>query len=424
MMLGERAKVMIHKYHGIDWLLFVILAFILFFCDRYVTPHCRPFQWDDPTISYPHSKDTFGSFTITLIIVALPVFYFLFEKFAVKPLRGILGEPMSLYSLNDVKKTYEGPLRALMSDAMISEKSLHHPNRSMAYVDGPIYSWIRAHLWACLMELFLVDMLKLYAGRLRPDYLARLAEANYSKKSGSPDPKTEMQFYCQLMHTSSTLRDGRMSFPSGHSSSYFAVFTIMSFFLFAHLRPFARQGSFIRLLIALSPLSVAFICAVSRTRDHKHNFSDISVGSVLGVACAILAFSTSFRVAGGPLTVYLARSEIDVEYLRHYRSSIFNSRGNIKDSVTIPLETGLAAAKNVHYQSTARRTEESNSVEYGRSPNTEVESREAGAGGAGHAIVMFPNDETDSRSTGLPLPRNMLVTELELNENSEAVSWL
>ncbi|CCW71873.1 unnamed protein product [Phytomonas sp. Hart1] len=184
------------------------------------------------------------------------------------------------------------------------------------------------------MNLLVVDILKFYAGRLRPDYISRLERLGYRPQDGNPDPQDNPKWYCDLMRTEEDLRQGRLSFPSGHSGAYFAIFTVLTGFAFTHLRPFARQGSFLRLFLALTPLTVAFLCAVSRTRNNKHHFSDIVAGAGMGMGAAILALCTTFRVAGGPLTIYLARSEVDVEYLVRYRPELLN-RGGIHSNASL-----------------------------------------------------------------------------------------
>jgi membrane-associated phospholipid phosphatase len=90
------------------------------------------------------------------------------------------------------------------------------------------------------------------------------------------------------------VREGRKSFPSGHTSLATAGLGYLSFFLLANVRSRADTGSGAvwRTLAALSPLFLATWIGISRVRDYWHHWSDVATGGLLGAAIAFLCLRT------------------------------------------------------------------------------------------------------------------------------------
>lgn len=286
----DQFKELWDRYQLLDWAVLSVLLLSVAITTVAAAPHCRTFQWTDSTISYPMHDDTFPNYSLILMFVLSLGFVVLFIRVLLVPLRTALGEPLALYRLS------------ARSD------SAGHSGCVDITIRGPVYPWLKAITFAFCLQTIVTGFAKLYAGRLRPDYISRLAAAGFTATTpGLPDPQADPAYYCRLMKKHEALKEGRLSFPSGHSSSGFAVCTMVTFFLFAHLRPTARQGSFARLCISLLPLLVAFLCAISRTRDNKHHFSDILAGSIIGVVCAYVMFIMTFRETGGAESIYVAR---------------------------------------------------------------------------------------------------------------------
>lgn len=134
--------------------------------------------------------------------------------------------------------------------------------------------------------------MKVYAGRLRPDFLTRLRKEGYRRR----DRKNRSIDWCKVGLKS------RVSFPSGHSTTAFACFTPISFYV-AHCIKLCKRNRrdvlfspYIKLIIVLLPLTVPIMVAISRTRDYRHNFDDILAGTCIGVACAFFTSFVYFRV--------------------------------------------------------------------------------------------------------------------------------
>ena len=122
------------------------------------------------------------------------------------------------------------------------------------------------------------ELLKYSFGRPRPDYNNRLslfAESNESK----------------------LLRDGRLSMPSGHASSAFAL--ALHTAMWWH-RASCRRG-FGRASIAAGytlPLLSAVAIGWSRVTDNRHNPSDVLVGAVLGLGVSYAVNRIHFGAPG------------------------------------------------------------------------------------------------------------------------------
>jgi len=117
---------------------------------------------------------------------------------------------------------------------------------------------------AIFMTNVVTASLKSAAGRYRPDYLSTYEDQN----------------------------EGKYSFPSGHSSNAFAGMTFLSLYLMGKLRIWNDDAStnFHKALACVSPLTIAFFVAISRTIDYHHNFSDIIGGAMIGTGFAFFGY--------------------------------------------------------------------------------------------------------------------------------------
>lgn len=385
-----------NTYHLLDWIVLALLNIVAGVVTVSVKPHCRTFSWKDATIGYPTRDDTFPNYSLALMVVFAIVFYVVFVLYLVKPLQWLVGEPMEWYALGSGGDS--GSPYANLDAQDGNSKRLRV--RNLQTGSGPLYPWLRTHLWAVGLQFCIMAVLKVYAGRLRPDYLDRLKAAGYVESMPQhPNPQTNPEFYCQLMDKFPDLREGRLSFPSGHSSTSFAVFVVLSCFCVAYLRPFARQASFTRLVICFCPLIVPTLCAVSRTRDNKHHFADIVAGSLIGIFSALVAFYGSFRQVGGAAGIYFERRTEDVDYDQ--------LRGP-------PIDEQMAAVPSINVGGGAGGS----SSEFGAvQPREDSELRKSGPPTlrrASDATVLV----TDSQR-GPPV-----LTERKLNEDPAAVPWI
>lgn len=123
---------------------------------------------------------------------------------------------------------------------------------------------------------------KILVGRLRPDFLARC----------NLDPTIMDRNVCR--GPTKLVREGRKSFPSGHTSSAFAGLGYAGFFLAGQLGLFDGQGYAIRLFIVGIPFGLASFVGISRIMDFRHHWQDVLAGAILGIILAYVTYRMYF----------------------------------------------------------------------------------------------------------------------------------
>ncbi|CAD2222254.1 phosphatidate phosphatase [Angomonas deanei] len=282
------------QYRLFDYVVCLALYLIAGLVGSYATPFCRTFRWDDASIRHPYGgKGTFPGWTLT------PISLF----------------PCVVYVVCEVLKTYlgsteggeeEGPASPTTDSVRVVIGSPTGEGEGFGEMrKGGWYScvvnchyWILTQFFSVAVTRFVVDLMKVYAGRLRPDFIARLEQEKITQDTIGKD-------LCLAA------RAGRLSFPSGHSGITFSAMLPLSFYLFSLLRGFPRvpnayrrqrrqaqtvAPSFGIVVLAALPVAFAALVALSRTRDNRHHFSDIVCGSLLGCVAAFFAVCHNFEV--------------------------------------------------------------------------------------------------------------------------------
>ncbi|KAG8346059.1 hypothetical protein TRVL_03119 [Trypanosoma vivax] len=234
-------------YGMLDFVVSIAILLFSFLVASFFPPYCRSFSWNDPTIDHSFvTNETFPVWSLGIVCALVFLIYVLMVK------RG----------------------------------------------NGQLSFWLRVQYYTLVLQEVIVTLLKLYAGRIRPDYLSRLRMLGYNNDSYAQSHLTnvtEQEYYCGLGDTNLMLYAGRLSFPSGHSSTIFALAIPVCIFLRTRL-PY-RNRAFSHLLLSMCPLALAFVCAVSRTRDNRHNFDDILAGAAIGTGSALLCYHNFAQAA-------------------------------------------------------------------------------------------------------------------------------
>lgn len=404
-------------HHIADWVVVLVLLLSIILLNAFVEPHCREFQWSDASIAHTPHDDTVPVFLLLVLQFCVLGFFVFFYMWGVAACRHCIPPygRIFTYSLS----WWRQDSTVIGSDGSV----VTAVSRDYTTTTGPLYSWLALLIWSAILTTFTTDLLKLYAGRLRPDFLSRLEALGYASTDASlPDPMANPGYYCKLNSKHSTLREGRLSFPSGHSSTSFSLCTTMCLFLFAHLRPFAYRGSLLRLLIALLPSTFAFFCAVSRTRDYKHHFSDVMAGSLLGIGCTMLVYNLCFRIADGPGSVVLERSDADVEAMKQYRYWAAANGGGQHDRAS----AGHAAAPSTAATAAPGEGGYGAANQDGTRSNASMQFSASSRGedtGTTIVTVQGPPSPTGSRSQ-LQQQQLPFITEVEFNQSTQAVPWI
>ena len=107
----------------------------------------------------------------------------------------------------------------------------------------------------------LTNFLKILVGRPRPDFLSRCF------------PSKEINLNAECTGNPNVVREGRKSFPSGHSSMAFASLGFLAFYLAGKVHLFGeRKSPAWKLIIFLLPLMLATTIALSRISDNRHHW--------------------------------------------------------------------------------------------------------------------------------------------------------
>jgi len=137
------------------------------------------------------------------------------------------------------------------------------------------------------VELIIIEILKRFAGRYRPRYLAIAAEAGSNVREEW---------------------EGRVSYPSGHTGTAFSSMFFCTLYLLGKTRAYSSSsrfgggsaGRFAAVVLSALPTFGAFLVAITRTRDYMHNFSDINGGAIIGLLASTLAYFTVFPALTHP----------------------------------------------------------------------------------------------------------------------------
>ncbi|KAI9229621.1 MAG: phosphatidic acid phosphatase type 2/haloperoxidase [Piptocephalis tieghemiana] len=226
--------------------LILLLAFIL---EPLVPAFKRHFSPKDPEISFP--------FTQSPTVPVIPLFLL----------------------------SYLVPFAAISVIALISHRRWHHYHFA-----------VQGLLCSLAFTALITHILKNTVGRPRPDLLDRC-------QPHLPDPVPILVDISVCKEdTEYLINDGFKSFPSGHSSYSFAGLGYLGFYLAGQFRLLRAHTPPWKSLLVLVPFLMALLVAVSRISDYRHHWSDVMVGSILGVSCAWYFYRRHFPALSSPVS--------------------------------------------------------------------------------------------------------------------------
>ncbi|RHW69102.1 phosphatidic acid phosphatase [Trypanosoma brucei equiperdum] len=307
MATGGRSSFAVYLYCAkvlrlLDYLVAFCFGATGFLLGRLIRPYCRTFSWDDLSISNSFAKkETFPDWSLVVMALLSCLFIFIIEKMRERYspvgewyMDEQLPEPSS-NSITSSTNVLSEERAANRGGASVRERnglenlppapSFERKVQRKFIVDQVINLWILSVVFAFFFSLGIVDVLKIYAGRLRPDFLDRLRREGFNATSS-------------LVGVCDHAREGRLSFPSGHSSCAFAAFTPLTMYFLGLSRAF-NSGPVWRIILSMFPIYLAICVAASRTRDNRHHFSDILGGSVIGLVIGAFSVNIFFRVRSG-----------------------------------------------------------------------------------------------------------------------------
>jgi len=138
-----------------------------------------------------------------------------------------------------------------------------------------------------LFTAVLTNLVKNVVGRPRPDFMNRCFPDGIPE---SPFGDDGITLLCSGIPE--VIKEGRKSFPSGHSSIMFSTIGFLSLYLAKKLNvygPSSRREAW-RMILASLPFLLCLFVALSRTCDYHHHWQDVTVGSLLGFSIAYASF--------------------------------------------------------------------------------------------------------------------------------------
>lgn len=133
-----------------------------------------------------------------------------------------------------------------------------------------------------LVTIFVTDIGKYTVGRLRPHFLSIC--------------RAPSSVFLNCSHTYITedvctgdpglLREGRLSFPSGHAS--FSAYAMTFIIIYMEVMVSFPHSRFLKFSLQLLIAQLGVLCGLSRISDYKHHWSDVLTGLLLGALIAVL----------------------------------------------------------------------------------------------------------------------------------------
>lgn len=215
-----------------------------------LTSRHAPFQrgifCNDESIKYPYKEDTIPYALLGGIIIPFCIIVM------------VIGETLSVY------------FNVLHSSSFVNNH----------YV-ATLYKAIGAFLFGASASQSLTDIAKYSIGRFRPHFLD-VCKPDWSKINCS-DGYIE-NFICQ--GSEDKVREGRLSFYSGHSS--FSMYCMLFLALYLQARMKGDWARLLRPTMQFGLIALSIYVGLSRVSDYKHHWSDVLVGLIQGAAVAIL----------------------------------------------------------------------------------------------------------------------------------------
>lgn len=244
--------------------LFVIIIILVIFGLVYILldPNIAYFQCNDTDIFYPYKKDTVAFWVVGIYGAIGPIiFIVLVELLNAKIINFCSDRPSNMNS--------RSKLRTFMICTFHS---------------------ISLFLLGIAITLLLTEIGKRWVGRLRPHFMS-VCKPDFSKINCTTATLTGFVYnsistgdnFCT--GDPATIKEARVSFPSGHSS--FSAYTMLFLIIYLEARLYLLKFRYVKPLIQMAAFIAAYVTAISRVPDYFHRGSDVIGGSVLGIIIAL-----------------------------------------------------------------------------------------------------------------------------------------
>ncbi|XP_022373683.1 phospholipid phosphatase 1 isoform X3 [Enhydra lutris kenyoni] len=211
-----------------------------------ISPFQRGFFCKDNSIQYPYHDSTITTTVLSVVGLGLPISSM------------IIGEVLSVY------------YNLLHSNSFIRNNYI-----------ATIYKAIGTFLFGAAASQSLTDIAKYSIGRLRPHFLD-VCDLDWSKINCSVGYIEN--YICR--GNAQKVKEGRLSFYSGHSS--FSMYCMLFVALYLQARMKGDWARLLRPTLQFGLVAVSIYVGLSRVSDYKHHWSDVLTGLIQGALVAVL----------------------------------------------------------------------------------------------------------------------------------------
>jgi len=291
----------------------VILAGLFAYSELGLTPFVRKIQLREWELYLnPYKPDT------------VPV-WFLFSCILLVPI--IAAVTAFLWSRKLLKRRGMTGRRVVDDTSRFTKFNLCDSN---SFVWCDVIDMLLSFSLACLVSMTFGNFMKYWVGRPRPDFFDRcfndvskdwlpedhkdhedvrinindVAEVQQRLKTYYSGDEITLQCYGETTYNDGrapsyinddrehVLVEGRKSFPSGHSISAGVVFWFAALYLWGKLRAFGPSKRFQswRFCLGATFIFPLLYTCITRTSDYRHHWQDVTVGALMGILGAWVAY--------------------------------------------------------------------------------------------------------------------------------------
>ncbi|OWF43879.1 phospholipid phosphatase 1-like [Mizuhopecten yessoensis] len=281
----------------ISFSLVFIVSLLFVFNTFNLKPFERGFFCDDQSIMYPYKDDTVSNTQAAAIAVL------------VFPIVAFFVEPLYVFTCM---------------------RNNNHSNWTITKIAlKSFYSLVLLYLLGGALMQSIVAMVKLSAGRLRPNFFAWCIPdynvTNCDVRGGGHIN----DFVCTNTDTDA-VDDAKQSFPSGHASSAVYAFTYIAIYLDIRLRQQLKWRLYFRMIAptlqSLLVIAALYVC-LSRIQDNKHHPTDVLGGAVVGLVLCLITIFVWSREAMLDITGEISE-EVPAIHAESFRTSPNNVNGS------------------------------------------------------------------------------------------------
>lgn len=255
----------------------IVLGVTFLVLEKYVEPFQRVILPDElKTYTYPKQDDTVEVWVVLLIALLLPLLCF----------------SISIFIYQTELKSF------IQAGKNSSEPQIQKSFYRTWFIWGDFIDLLLSYSLCLTLNGVATDFIKVLYGRPRPDFFNRCFPSVDIYDNSAVATKIasiatgRLDFACEPQPDEYILRNGRMSFVSGHSSFAFAAGVYVSFYIWGNSKAFqiGGFGESWRFLLGLPSLFFSFYVMISRRSDNRHHSEDVVWGAVLGTVIAIVSY--------------------------------------------------------------------------------------------------------------------------------------